>query len=291
MKKTFITLLFLIPFLTGCASVNTNLTINKNKSAVVTVNLKTDKKASSKDLSTIKSNYKKFLDKNYKITNNSTKKTFKYKAVKTVKNLKKEDINLSSLGFNTKLKSGRYVDIKHNFFVTSYNINMVYDLRAQVTKIKKAKKNAKTSNAGLTPEYFQKYADKDLVVDNSINQRADIAENFESNVISQKEASEDADNAQADKKVQKPHDNLSDFGAKFSVTLPMPASYNNADDSKDNTYYWNIKKDEPTEIKLQYVVYGGFAITFILLVGVLLLVYLARRIWRHDTLKRIGNNN
>ena len=78
MKKTFITLLFLIPFLTGCASVNTNLTINKNKSAVVTVNLKTDKKASSKDLSTIKSNYKKFLDKNYKITNNSTKKTFKY---------------------------------------------------------------------------------------------------------------------------------------------------------------------------------------------------------------------
>ena len=205
--------------------------------------------------------------------------------------MKKEDINLSSLGFNTKLKSGRYVDIKHNFFVTSYNINMVYDLRAQVTKIKKAKKNAKTSNAGLTPEYFQKYADKDLVVDNSINQRADIAENFESNVISQKEASEDADNAQADKKVQKPHDNLSDFGAKFSVTLPMPASYNNADDSKDNTYYWNIKKDEPTEIKLQYVVYGGFAITFILLVGVLLLVYLARRIWRHDTLKRIGNNN
>ena len=75
----------------------------------------------------------------------------------------------------------------------------------------------------------------------------------------------------------------------FSIQLPSYASYNNADSVVDNVYYWNIKKDEPTEIKLQYIKYSDWGLAFVILLGILLLVYVAKRIIRRDTTKRIDN--
>ena len=52
------------------------------------------------------------------------------------------------------------------------------------------------------------------------------------------------------------------LSASFSIKLPSPASYNNADSSEGNVYTWKLKNDAPTVIKLQYIKYNGFAITF-----------------------------
>jgi hypothetical protein len=82
-----------------------------------------------------------------------------------------------------------------------------------------------------------------------------------------------------------------EFVNSFSIKVPSIASFNNADVINGNIYTWNIKKDEPTEIKLQYVQYSGFAIAFVILLGILLLVVLAGKILKHDAQKRVDNND
>lgn len=295
MRKLFITLLFLVPFISGCAKIDSNLTINNNKSAQIEVRMISDKNARPLEIATMNANIKRFTDKDFSINDESTYKKIKVTAVKKVKNLAKQDLDLSSLGFVTKLPSGRFIDINHNFFVTSYNIHMVYNLAGQKNKVLYVKdiKNNNKSALGLIPEYLQKYGDS---VENPVNNmnidtgRADFVENFDQNLISDtpiKNYKTEEIEVKDDYKLF----DINNLGSRFIVTLPSFASYNNAQKIENGVYVWNLNTGKPVEIKLQYVVYSGFAIGFLFLAGILFLIYIARRIHRHDTLKRIGNNN
>lgn len=295
MKKLVITLMFLFPFISGCAKIDSNLTINNNKSAQIEVRMISDKQARPLEIATMNANIKRFADKDYSINDESTYKKIKVTAVKKVKNLSKQDLDLSSLGFVTKLPSGRFIDINHNFFVTSYNIHMIYNLSGQKNKVlyvKDIKKNNK-STLGLIPEYLQRYGDS---VENPVNNmnvdaiRTDFIENFDQNLISDTEIKNYKTEEIEVKDDYKLFD-INKLGSRFTITLPSFASYNNAQKIENDVYVWNLNSDKPVEIKLQYVVYSGFAISFLFLAGILFLIYIARRIYRHDTLKRIGNNN
>lgn len=295
MRKLVITLLFLLPFISGCAKIDSNLTINNNKSAQVEVRMISDKQARPLEIATMNVNIKRFVNKDYSINDESTYKKIKVTAVKKVKNLTKQDLDLSSLGFVTKLPSGRFIDVNHNFFVTSYNIHMVYNLAGQKNKVlyvKDIKKNNKSAS-GLIPEYLQKYGDS---VENPVNSmnantsRTDFIENFDQNLISDSEIKNYKTEEIEVKDDYKLFD-ISNLGSRFTITLPSFASYNNAQKTENGVYVWDLSADKPVEIKLQYVVYSGFAISFLFLAGILFLIYIARRIHRHDTLKRIGNNN
>ena len=80
------------------------------------------------------------------------------------------------------------------------------------------------------------------------------------------------------------------FTSSISIQLPAPAFYNNADTTEGNVYTWNIKTDEPTDIKLQYVQYDGFAIGIIIAAGIVILILGAMKIIKHENQKRIGNS-
>lgn len=286
MKKILISMLVLVPLLCGCTNVNTTLTLNKDKSATVTSVLNYDGNVLEKGnatAETIQNNYKKFLDANYKVEINNKSDHSTIIAQKSVKNIKKQDLDLSSLGFSSKLPDGKYVEVKRNFFVTSYNIKLAYSLKNQIKGIKIT--DIDNVEGGLKPEYFQKYAQRDSISTNMDTGRADFLANFERNSI----VKEDAKNATAK---QSPNENdSSDFNASFSIKLPSIASFNNADTTDGTLYTWYLKPNKTTIIELQYVVYSGWAIIFLLLAGIALLIYLARRILRHDANKRIGTNN
>ena len=293
MKKLIITLLFLIPFISGCARINTNLTINNNKSAQVEVKMFSDKNIRPQELATMSLNLKRFLDKGYFINDESTYKKINVTAVKKVKNLSKEDLNLKSLGFVSKLDSGRFIDVKHNFFVTSYNIHMVYNLAGQKNKIYYVKDLSKRPDAKLVlnPEYLGKYGDtNEFFPDAQTIENNDFAQNFDRNFVYEDDIKETKTKEIEVKDDYKLFD-INNLNSRFTVTLPSFASYNNADKIENGVYVWEISPNKPTEIKLQYVVYSGFAISIFFLAGILFLIYIARRIHRHDTLKRIGNNN
>ena len=293
MKKLIITLLFLIPFISGCARINTNLTINNNKSAQVEVKMFSDKNIRPQELATMSLNLKRFLDKGYFINDESTYKKINVTAVKKVKNLSKEDLNLKSLGFVSKLDSGRFIDVKHNFFVTSYNIHMVYNLAGQKNKIYYVKDLSKRPDAKLVlnPEYLGKYGDtNEFFPDAQTIENNDFAQNFDRNFVYEDDIKETKTKEIEVKDDYKLFD-INNLNSCFTVTLPSFASYNNADKIENGVYVWEISPNKPTEIKLQYVVYSGFAISIFFLAGILFLIYIARRIHRHDTLKRIGNNN
>jgi len=293
MKKFVITLLFLVPFLSGCARIDTTLTINKNKSAQVEVRMLSDNQARPQELATMDINIKRFMDKDYKVNDQSNYKKINVTAVKKVRNLKKEDLNLSSLGFVSKLESGRFVDVKHNFFVTSYNIHMVYNLQTQKNKVYLVKDLTKQpgSKSALIPEYLQKYGDKsEFLPDPQAIENNDFAANFDQNFVY-----DDIAKNYKTKEIEVDDDyqlfDISNLETRFTIKLPSFASYNNALKVENGVYVWELSKTSPTEIKLQYVVYSGFAITLLILAGILFLIYIARRVHRHDTLKRIGNNN
>lgn len=285
MKKILISMLVIVPLLCGCTNVNTTLTLNKDKSATVSTVLNYEGDVTEKgnfSAETIQNNYKKFLDDGYKVEVTNKKDGSKITAEKSVKNIKKQDLDLSSLGFVSKLADGRFVEVKRNFFVTSYNISMTYDLKGQLDKI--IITDIENVEGGLKPEYLQKYAQRDSLSTNTDTGRADFIANFENNSIAK-------ENAQKikDEKVSAHNDLL--IQPTFSIKLPALASYNNADTADGTLYSWKIKPDKVTDIELQYVVYSGWAIGFLLLVGLALLIYLARRILRHDANKRIGTNN
>lgn len=292
MKKFIITLLFLIPFISGCAKVDTNLTINKNKSAQVEVKILSDSQARPFELATMNYNYKKFLDGGYQINDKSTYKKINVTAVKKVKNLKKNDLDLKSLGFVSKFESGRFIEVKHNFFVTSYNIHMVYNLQGQKNKIYYVKDltKFKDSKLVLNPVYLRKYGDSsEFLPDPQTIENNDFEQNFDRNFVHA------APQIPKTKEIDVNDDyklfDINNLNSRFTINLPSFASYNNADRIENGVYVWNLSKSKPTEIKLQYVVYSGFAITLLILAGILFLIYVARRVHRHDTLKRIGNNN
>lgn len=287
MKKVIVSLFLLVPLLTGCTNIDTQVTINDDRSASVATSLTYEGNLSdSSDIAalTITDNYAKFLDPLYTSQEAYGKKLSTITASKSVKDLKYDDLDLSSLGFTSNLPSGKFIEVKKNFLVSSFNIDATYNLKNQIKKVKKAEKTKQIKRAeGLDPVYLKEYGDpSEYDVDNSAKE--DI---FTQNL-------DDSTKEFVNKNLQQNEENkkepsIKDLKASFSVKVPTFASSNNADSVSGNVYTWDISQDGPTVIKLQYVQYSGFAIAFVILVGILALVLLARKILKHDTQKRIDN--
>ena len=287
MKKVIVSLFLLVPLLTGCTNIDTQVTINDDRSASVATSLTYEGNLSdSSDIAalTITDNYAKFLDPLYTSQEAYGKKLSTITASKSVKDLKYDDLDLSSLGFTSNLPSGKFIEVKKNFLVSSFNIDVTYNLKNQIKKVKKAEKTKQIKRAeGLDPVYLKEYGDpSEYDVDDSAKEDI-FAQNLD-----------DSTKEFVNKNLQQNEENkkepsIKDSKASFSVKVPTFASSNNADSVSGNVYTWDISQDGPTVIKLQYVQYSGFAIAFIILVGILALVLLARKILKHDTQKRIDN--
>ncbi len=287
MKKVIVSLFLLVPLLTGCTNIDTQVTINDDRSASVATSLTYEGNLSdSSDIAalTITDNYAKFLDPLYTSQEAYGKKLSTITASKSVKDLKYDDLDLSSLGFTSNLPSGKFIEVKKSFLVSSFNIDATYNLKNQIKKVKKAEKTKQIKRAeGLDPVYLKEYGDpSEYDVDDSAKE--DI---FTQNL-------DDSTKEFVNKNLQQNEENkkepsIKDLKASFSVKVPTFASSNNADSVSGNVYTWDISQDGPTVIKLQYVQYSGFAIAFVILVGILVLVLLARKILKHDTQKRIDN--
>lgn len=290
MKKLLISLVLLIPFVTGCTDIDTRININPDKTASVVSSVTYQGNLSNKNDATanlITENYVKLLDKYYKVNSTSSNKLSTITATKKISNVEREDLDLSSLGFKTNLPSGKFIDTKKNFLVKSYNVDMVFnyeDMKEKlgVPEVKLVKADDKKS--GIDPKYYHKYMDREDVAPDEVEKAEyDMAANLDESAkqLASENSAPDKDES---KKTVSDENNIS-----FSVQLPAFASYNNADNVSDNVYTWIIKTDEPTVIKLQYVQYSGWAFSVIILIGMLLLIYIARRIIRRDSTKRIDN--
>lgn len=287
MKKVIVSLFLLVPLLTGCTNIDTQVTINDDRSASVATSLTYEGNLSdSSDIValTIADNYAKFLDPLYTSQEAYGKKLSTITASKSVKDLKYDDLDLSSLGFTSNLPSGKFIEVKKSFLVSSFNIDATYNLKNQIKKVKKAEKTKQIKRAeGLDPVYLKEYGDpSEYDVDDSAKEDI-FAQNLD-----------DSTKEFVNKNLQQNEENkkepsIKDLKASFSVKVPTFASSNNADSISGNVYTWDISQDGPTVIKLQYVQYSGFAIAFVILVGILALVLLARKILKHDTQKRIDN--
>lgn len=287
MKKVIVSLFLLVPLLTGCTNIDTQVTINDDRSASVATSLTYEGNLSdSSDIValTITDNYAKFLDPLYTSQEAYGKKLSTITASKSVKDLKYDDLDLSSLGFTSNLPSGKFIEVKKSFLVSSFNIDATYNLKNQIKKVKKAEKTKQIKRAeGLDPVYLKEYGDpSEYDVDDSAKEDI-FAQNLD-----------DSTKEFVNKNLQQNEENkkelsIKDLKASFSVKVPTFASSNNADSVSGNVYTWDISQDGPTVIKLQYVQYSGFAIAFVILVGILVLVLLARKILKHDTQKRIDN--
>lgn len=288
MKKILISLVLLVPFLTGCADIDTRVTINDDKSASVVTSLTYQGDLANSDdinATNILSNYESFIDMGYSLENAYGAKLSTITATKNSNNLMSEDLDLTSLGFTSKLPSKKFIEIKKNFLVTSYNVDCVYDFEAQASKFHKAQLESKKDvPSGLQPEYYQKYGDI-AELEPPVEREDDIAANLDEDTKQFVQESVEEINQQP---VQ---ENDKDLNMSFSIKVPTFASYNNADSVDGNVYTWNIKKDAPTSVKFQYVQYSGFSITFIILAGILLLILLAKKIIKHDSQKRVDNIN
>lgn len=287
MKKVIVSLFLLVPLLTGCTNIDTQVTINDDRSASVATSLTYEGNLSdSSDIValTITDNYAKFLDPLYTSQEAYGKKLSTITASKSIKDLKYDDLDLSSLGFTSNLPSGKFIEVKKSFLVSSFNIDATYNLKNQIKKVKKAEKTKQIKRAeGLDPVYLKEYGDpSEYDVDDSAKEDIfaqnldDSTKEFVNKNLQQNEGN-------------KKEPSIKDLKASFSVKVPTFASSNNADSVSGNVYTWDISQDGPTVIKLQYVQYSGFAIAFIILVGILALVLLARKILKHDTQKRIDN--
>ncbi len=303
MKKLLVSLLLLIPVLSGCASIDTKITINNDKSATVATSVSYEGDLSNPndpDAVRIYTNYKNYLDDMYDVDSAFNSKLSTIIATKKSENVTVNDLDLSSLGFVTNLPSGKFIELKKSFLAKSYNIDCTYNYPAQASKYvqKETPKEdvapvKKADNKGLNPEYYQQYMDKEDV-DTSNN---DFAENLDDTVRQQTIAEENADNQDVTKKQEDKAANDAKSAQKeplsvsVSVQVPSLAFYNNADSSKGNLYTWNIKQDEPTNIKIQYVQYSGWAIFFMIVIGIAILVLGARKIIKHENQKRVGNTD
>lgn len=287
MKKIIVSLLLLVPLFTGCSNIDTQLTINDDKSASVVTSLTYSGDLSDKNdvvAQTVSENYEHFLDSLYKVENVNGAKLSTMTATKGVKNLQHSNLDLSSLGFKSNLPDGKFIELKKNFFVTSFNVDCVYDFREQSARVEQVKVKAEANKPkSLEPEYYQKYGDpSELEVDGS-SAREDFLQNLD------EDTKQFIKDSVANTPVESKPKSLDTMKLSFSIKVPSFASYNNADSISGNVYSWDIKKDSSTVIKLQYVQYSGFAISFIIVLGVGLLVLLARKILKHDSQKRIDN--
>ena len=286
MKKIIISLLLLTPFLTGCTNIDSQLTLNDDKSASIVTSLAYEGNLLNQDdvvAQTVVSNYEKFLDPLYDVETAYSDKLSTITATKSVKNIQHVDLDLSSLGFKSNLPDGKFVEVKKNFLVTSFNIDLTYNYPEQVSKVERIEKQVKTKETKtLQPEYLQKYGDDSEIQPADVETREDFMDHLDPDAkMLIKEDDEDAktSTSKTDNKM-----NMS-----FSIKVPSFASYNNADNINLNVYSWNILKDQPTLIKLQYVQYSGFAIGFVIVAGIALLILLASKIKKHDAQRRIDN--
>lgn len=291
MKKILLSLVLLVPLLTGCANVDTMLTINDDKSASVVTSLTYEGDLSDLTDATaqkITENYSSFLDSMFTTNNAFGAKLSTITASKSVKNVEHEDLDLSSLGFVSNRPDGRFIEVKKNFLVTSYNIDLKYDMAKRIEQLNKNAEvqediAAESFSPGLQPEYYHKYGDMSELEPQEVKED-EFVEHLDSDTKDLIKNSVDEDNAS-------PVSKNANLDVSFSIKLPALASYNNADSAEGNIYTWKISEKNPVEIKLQYVHYSGFAIGFIVLFGFGLLVLLARKIIKHDSQKRIDNIN
>lgn len=281
MKKFIISLILLVPFISGCANIDTRLTLNNDKSATVVTSLTYQGNISDgadANATAIDSNYQKFLDPLYITQNVYGKKLSTITATKKVGNIELSDIDLSSLGLKSNLPGGKFIDVKKNFLVTSYNIDADFDYPEQQAKIKKEKTSVNTqSSSGLDPVYLREYGD----VENSDEFSDSFLENLDDDTREFIKDSIDNASSPDNKNV------LTDINSTFSIKVPSFASYNNADNVEGDIYTWNIKKDGITNIKFQYVKYNSVSILIILILGIALLALLARRIVKRDSQKQL----
>ncbi|MBR1461674.1 hypothetical protein IJ596_08625, partial [bacterium] len=255
MKKLIISLILLVPLLTGCASVNTRLTINKDETAAIetAITYKGDlSKEKSYNGMTILENYAKFLDENYVVYPKFGQESRIY-ARKRVKDIRYTDLDLKSLGFKTNNQNGKFVEVKKNLFVKLYKIDMYYDYNLAQNNVKVVNEdNYKESLGGLKPEYYFKYFEEESVEKSELVpdvEKDDFFSNMDDSVFVLDEESE---NEQSESK----DGDDDDVRLTFSVKLPSFAAYNNADISlAPDTYLWKIRKDGVTNIKIQYIVY------------------------------------
>lgn len=288
MKKLLISLVMLVPLVTGCANVDTMLTINDDKSASVVTSIAYRGDLSSKaDIIAMKisDTYKKFLDPSYQVETVNSAKLSTITATKSVKDLSKMDLDLSSLDLVSNLPSKRFIEVKKSFLLSSFNIDLTFDESKYAVELGDDIYTSSTDFSQL--EILNK--DNDLVDKKDVETSdfsADLVNNMDEDTKREilgffKDEEDDAKDATPEPQAE--------FVNSFSIKVPSIASFNNADVINGNVYTWNVKKDGPTEIKLQYVQYSGFAIAFVILLGILLLVVLAGKILKHDAQKRIDN--
>lgn len=289
MKKIIIALLLLTPFLTGCTNIDSQLTLNDDKSASIVTSLAYEGNLLNQDdnvAQNVANNYEKFLDPIYNVETAYSDKLSTITATKSVKNVQHVDLDLSSLGFKSNLPDGKFVEVKKNFLVTSFNVDLTYDYPAQAAKIQKTETKVKAKDSkGLQPEYLQKYGDETEIQPADVETREDFRDHLDPSV----KALINEDDADAKAEADKSKQQDEKLNMSFSVKVPSFASYNNADSMNLNVYTWKILKDKPTVIKLQYVQYSGFAIGFVIVAGIALLILLARKIKKHDAQRRIDN--
>lgn len=279
MKKVLISLIMLVPLLTGCANIDTMLTINDDKSASVTTSLAYRGNLSAENDFTalaISDLYKNFIDTTYKVETANSANLSTITATKKVNDLSKMDLDLSSLGLVSNLASKKFVEVRKSFLLSSFNVDCTFDATKYSKELNDTINNLKENSANS----------------NQVEKAVVEASNFNKELI--ENLDEDTKNAmlevlKEDEAKSTTSTTPAEFSNSFSIQVPSIASYNNADSISGNVYTWNIKKDEPTQIKLQYVQYSGFAIAFIILAGILLLVIIASRILKRDSQKRIDN--
>lgn len=291
MKKILISLMLIMPLLSGCANVDTRININDDYSASVITSLTYQGDLSNGADSVagdISSNYRKFIDPLYSVENAYGAKLSTITAQKSVSDLRKGDLDLSSLGFTSNLPSKRFIEVKKNLLITSFNIDCTYDLSKQIAKYDGLKvslpaNDTETSeDGGVQPEYYHKYGDMSEM-EAAPDAEFDMAANMDD--ATKQLILDDVEEEQVEQQVPKD----SEFTTSFSIKVPSFASYNNADSNNGNVYTWNISSDEPTVIKLQYVQYSAPAIACMFLVAILFLVLLVYKIRNHDSQKRIDN--
>jgi len=296
MKKILISMLLLVPLFTGCANVDTKITINDDKSATVATSVSYEGDlANDKDAVAvlIHDNFSKYLDKSYKVDKAFSSKLSTIIATKGTKDVQIKDLDLSSLGFVSNLPDKKFIDYKKRFLAKSYNIDMTYDFTQEAAKYAEAAQKAAKAPApkevnqdGLNPEYYEQYMDPNDVAteDNA------FAQNLDETVVkpAAPEEPKPGDNKMPARMPAADNVPLTVF---VSIQVPGVAFVNNADSSYGNLYTWHIKQDEPTNIKIQYVKYNGFGIFAVIAAGILILILGAKKIIKHENQKRIGNGS
>jgi hypothetical protein len=286
MKKMLLSLILLVPMLTGCANINTEVTINDNKSAevVTTLDYAGDLRNPQDEVAqTIMKNYPKFIAPDFNTDSKLADDESIIKIIKKVNDISNEDLDLTALGFKTNLKSGKFLEVRKNFLITSYNVDLTYDYKEQAKKIEKVE-DEKLTVADLNsfqPTYYQKYGDP-----NELEPQKSQDDFIASNMDDDAKALSTSDDTQKEEQNNEPDNNVK---ATFTIKLPTEASFNNATSVDGTSYTWEISKDSPTSIKLQYVKYKGVAISFVIIVAIGLLVLLTKKLIKHESQKRMDN--